>query len=203
MKGVLLVSLLAVFAAQTALAQTCRQALVLGLDVSGSVDAREYRLQLGGLAQALGSNTVRAALLERPEAPVEVLVFEWSGPQDQVTLVPWTRITDKAVLDGVVTRLLEVDRRADATPGTALGVAMLHGAQLLAQRQDCWRRTLDISGDGKSNLGPRPRSAKPQLAGEGITINGLVIAADTPASGDIRQGEIAELSAYFSAEVIW
>ena len=28
----------------------CRQALLLALDVSGSVDAREYRLQLDGLA---------------------------------------------------------------------------------------------------------------------------------------------------------
>ena len=28
----------------------CRQALALGLDVSGSVDAREYRLQIGGVA---------------------------------------------------------------------------------------------------------------------------------------------------------
>ena len=31
----------------------CRQALALGLDVSGSVDACEYRLQIDGLAQAL------------------------------------------------------------------------------------------------------------------------------------------------------
>ncbi|MCX8955594.1 DUF1194 domain-containing protein, partial [Ruegeria sp. NA] len=31
----------------------CRQALALGLDVSGSVDSREYRLQLDGLASAL------------------------------------------------------------------------------------------------------------------------------------------------------
>jgi hypothetical protein len=182
--------------------QPCRQALALGLDVSGSVDAREYRQQMGGLAQALGSRSVRAALLERAETPVELLVYEWSGPQDQQTLVPWTRITDAATLDSVIAQLQSVERRADSPPGTALGVAMLHGARLLAQRRQCWRRTLDISGDGKSNLGPRPRTVKPQIEAQGITLNALVIGTDAATSGDIPQTGIGELGAYFSAEVI-
>ncbi len=41
----------------------CLQALALGLDVSGSVDAREYRQQIGGLAEALSDPRVRAAYL--------------------------------------------------------------------------------------------------------------------------------------------
>ena len=65
----------------------CRQALALGLDVSGSVDAREYRLQLDGLAAAFGSAEVRAALLVLPSRPVEVLIFEWSGPTDQALVL--------------------------------------------------------------------------------------------------------------------
>ncbi|MEH6645101.1 DUF1194 domain-containing protein [Sulfitobacter sp.] len=202
MKAALLVALLVVGVVQAAAAQTCRQALALGLDVSGSVDAREYRLQMSGLATALSSPAVRAALLEQPNAPVELLVFEWSGPLDQTTLVPWTQITDAAALESVTDALGAAQRREDATPGTALGVAMARGAQMLAQRSQCWRRTLDISGDGKSNLGPRPRSVKPQLAHKGITINALVIGAGNPPSGDNRQSDIAELSAYFSAEVI-
>ena len=180
----------------------CRQALALGLDVSGSVDAREYRLQLGGLAAALDSTPVRAALLARPDTPVELLVYEWSGPQDQRILVPWTRVTGVLPLDTVITTLQTTLRHAEAAPGTALGVAMAYGAQQLATRASCWRKTLDISGDGKSNLGPRPRSIKPRLATSSLTINALVIGADDPATGDARQGEIAELSAYFSAEVI-
>lgn len=180
----------------------CRHALALGLDVSGSVDAREYKLQVRGVAQALGSDAVRAVLLERVETPVELLVYEWSGPQDQQLLLAWTRITGAAALDGVIAQLGAVERRGEATPGTALGVAMMRGAQYLAERGHCWRRTLDISGDGKSNLGPRPRHVKPRLEGTGITVNALVIGADDPVSGDMRQGEIAELSAYFSAEVI-
>jgi hypothetical protein len=203
MKALACAVLLASWAGTAAVAQkVCRQALALGLDVSGSVDAREYRLQLDGLARALDSDAVRAALLEHSTTPVELLVFEWSGPADQLTLLPWTRITDGSVLDTAIAQFHNIERRADATPGTALGVAMLHGATLLAQRSHCWRQTLDISGDGKSNLGPRPRTVKPQLAATPITINALVIGADDPASGDIRQSEIAELSAYFAAEVI-
>ena len=185
-----------------ATAEPCRQALALGLDVSGSVDAREYRLQMGGLAQALGSDAVRAALLDRLDTPVEILVYEWSGPQDTFIRVPWTRIIDITALEVVIAQLIDAERRTEATPGTALGVAMVRGAQHLAERSTCWRRTLDISGDGKSNLGPRPRNVKPQLNNLDITINALVIGSDDPANGDRRQSNISELSAYFKAEVI-
>ncbi len=183
-------------------AESCRQALALGLDVSGSVDAREYRLQVDGLAQALDSTAVRAVLLERPESPVALLVYEWSGPQDQITLVPWSMIADAAALNAMIATLINVERRADATPGTALGVAMTVGVQHLAKAPDCWKKTLDISGDGKSNLGPRPRTVKMILATKDITINALVIGSDDARNGNLRQTAIGELAAYFTAEVI-
>jgi hypothetical protein len=179
----------------------CRQALALGLDVSGSVDAREYRLQVGGVARALASKDVREKLLMMPSAPVRIMLYEWSGPGDQAIVVPWTAIDSNAALDTVIATLEQTVRR-DATPGTALGVAMSEGAQHLATQSDCWKRTLDISGDGKSNLGPRPRDVKPRMAAAGITINALVIGVDDPNAGDNRQAEIAELSSYFRAEVI-
>ena len=179
----------------------CRQALALALDVSGSVDAREYRQQIGGVAQALNTPPVRARLLAMPEAPIRLMVFEWSGPLDQTVLVPWTEITSAAALDIVIDTLDQTTRRP-ATPGTALGVAMSEGVRHLSQQSDCWKRTLDISGDGKSNLGPRPRSVKPRLESSGVTINALVIGVDDPNIGNIRQAEIAELSSYFRAEVI-
>ena len=179
----------------------CRQALALGLDVSGSVDLREYRLQLDGLVTALNDPDVVNKLFAMPIAPVSLMVYEWSGPEDQVILVPWTQITDRDALNSLSTLLATTERRA-STPGTALGQAMLFGAAQLAQQPDCWKQTLDISGDGKSNLGPRPRDVKPGIAAQQITINALVIGADAPATGDQRQVEIGELSSYFRAEVI-
>jgi hypothetical protein len=182
-------------------AAPCRQALALGLDVSGSVDAREYRLQIDGLAGALGNARVREALLSLPGTPVEIMVFEWSGPDDPAVLAPWTRIETDAGLDQLIDTLRRTERRA-ASPGTALGVAMTMGAYYLGQRKACFKRTLDLSGDGKSNLGPRPRDVKDAVGAGGITVNALVIGADNPAMGDIRQAEIGELSSYFRAEVI-
>lgn len=172
----------------------CRQALALGLDVSGSVDAREYRLQLNGLAAALDNIAVRDALLSSPGAPVSVMVYEWSGPSDQAVIVPWAVIEDAATLDGFIETLLQTTRR-DVSPGTALGTAVTLGAQYLDQQPACWKRTLDISGDGMSNLGPRPRDVKEAIGARGITVNALVIGA-TP------RPESNALASYFRAEVI-
>ena len=60
MKALALLALLAATPAQAA----CRQALALGLDISGSVGAREYVMQREGLAAALGADAVRAAILQ-------------------------------------------------------------------------------------------------------------------------------------------
>lgn len=179
----------------------CRQALALGLDVSASVDAREYRLQLNGLAEALNAPSVVASLLAMPSAPVHLMVYEWSGLEDQHTLIDWTAIRSRADIDIVRATLGQIIRR-DAAPGTALGPAMQVGADHLNRRAGCWHRTLDISGDGKANAGIRPKAVKSNLDAQGVTVNALVIGADTPSSGDLRQAEISELSAYFRANVI-
>ena len=198
MKGALAVVMM--LAAGAAQAQ-CRQALALGLDVSGSVDAREYRLQLGGLADALQDAEVRDKLLAMPSAPVRIMVYEWSGTNDQAVLVPWTQVDDAAAADAIAETLRQTTRR-EASPGTALGTAMQSGRIYLDQQADCWKRTLDISGDGKANLGPRPRDLRGRIEPSGITINALVIGVDDPNIGDIRQAEIGELASYFRAEVI-
>lgn len=179
----------------------CRQALALALDVSGSVDAREYRQQLDGLALALDAGPVRQALMQQPDRPVALAVYEWSSPDDVTLLVPWSPVTSEAALDEIIATLRSTTR-SPRSPGTGLGSAMLYGAALLEQT-DCTLRTLDVSGDGRSNLGPRPRDVKTQLADRDITINALVIGEDAPATGDDRQSGIGPLSSYFRAEVIF
>jgi len=182
-------------------AADCRQALALGLDVSGSVDGREYRLQLDGLAAALTDPRVARALLSLPAAPVRLAVYEWSGPGYQRPLLDWTEVADRATLDRIAARLRATGRQP-APPATGLGAAMRHGAALLDEQPRCWRRTLDISGDGRHNQGPHPRAVKAQLEPRGITLNALAIGADAPRGGDARQEEIGALSSYFRAWVI-
>ena len=195
-----ILALLTSIAGQLATAE-CRHALALGLDVSGSVDAREYRLQIAGVTSALDHPAVRQAILSDPSGWVELLVYEWSGPGDQMLLLPWTKLRNDADIAAAREALSGAERR-DASPGTALGIAMRVGHQYLASRSHCGNLTLDLSGDGKSNLGPRPTTVRRSLSGSRVTINALAIGADAPRIDDIRQAEIAALSAYFRTNVI-
>lgn len=161
-----------------ALAQSttpCRQALALGLDVSGSVDEGEYRLQLDGLAAALEQPEVLRALLSQPDRPIQIAVYEWSGPSHQRLLQDWVMITRREDV-GAVSDRLRGTARIKADPSTGIGAAMIYGQRLLAGRK-CETRTLDISGDGPANTGPRPQDVRYLSGFNGITINGLVIGA--------------------------
>lgn len=188
-----------VLIALTSVAQaSCRQALALGLDVSGSVNETEYSMQLNGLASALENPSVVNALLQPGAAPVYISVYEWSGPVHQNLIAPWLPITSQAALFNLITTLRSHSRpKMDVSTG--LGPAMLFGAELLHAQPECWRWTLDISGDGKANTGPLPRNIS---LSDKITVNALVIGAGTSRpSGESRE-ETANLIAYFDARVI-
>lgn len=192
--------------ASAALAQApCRQALALGLDVSASVDSSEYRLQMEGLARALEAPEVSARILEMPAAPITLYVFEWSGPGRQRTILPWTILSNETVLTEAALRIAlhQRDPLGDTVDqSTAIAPAIAHGlAEILTQAQ-CWKRTLDISGDGRHNTGGDPRAQRPALDSAAVTVNGLVIGVDNPRGGDIRQLEIGELSSYYNTVVI-
>ena len=179
----------------------CRQALALGLDVSESVDAFEYRQQLDGLAMALQSPRVQEVLFRQPEAPIHILVYEWSGPNDQKGVVPWTAI-DTVVTLGTVARRLQNHQRSEAAPTTAIGSAMLAGFDYLRERSYCWKRTLDLSGDGQTNTGPKPEDISDNRTPSGVVVNGLVIGSGNMRGDDERFADIKELSSYYRTRVI-
>lgn len=171
----------------------CRLALALGLDVSGSVTGREHRQQVAGLAAALRDPAVQAALLAVPDAPVALAVYEWSAASYQALIRDWALMEDAAAIERAASEI-EAWGRRKAPEATGLGAAMLYGAALLARSPACDRLTLDLSGDGRSNSGPRPRAVRDNAELAEITVNALVIAPDA-AEGD-------SLEAYFRAEVI-
>lgn len=171
---VLVAAALALGLAGPAAAQDCRIALALGLDVSSSVDAAEYRLQVDGLASALRDPEVAAAFLAVPRAQVALMVFEWSGRRQQAVAVDWSWIATEDDLADVAARM-EAHRRSFARHATALGDAILFGAEALNARAQCFERILDVSGDGETNDGVSPLMAKRSPFFEGLTVNGLVI----------------------------
>ncbi|WP_233713098.1 DUF1194 domain-containing protein [Amaricoccus solimangrovi] len=154
-----------------ATAEQCRIALALGLDVSSSVDGREYALQTRGLAAALASDSVREAFLAVPGEVVALNIYEWSGRRQQQTRQEWVIIRSAADLDAVAGRLAEMGRSFEQYP-TALGHAVLYGAETLAAAPPCAELKLDISGDGTNNDGIPPPLAAPDAP---IVINGLVV----------------------------
>ncbi|HCP82426.1 MAG TPA: hypothetical protein DIT67_12915 [Octadecabacter sp.] len=187
-------------ASTPALSQTsCRQALALGLDVSGSVDSQEYRLQLDGLALALGDPEVVEALVAQPSAPVVIAVYEWSAPGDERLVLDWRPIANLSDIREIQA-ILHTTQRANMGPSTGLGSALERGFALLEQRPECWTRTLDISGDGKGNTGRRPQDVS--NTPNGVTVNGLVIGVDDDRTGNSRNLQIAELASYYTAYVI-
>ncbi len=179
----------------------CRQALALGLDISGSVDSSEYRLQIEGLAAALDDPSVIDAFLTMPAAPIRLFIYEWAGLGTQRVIVDWIAIETTEQLSNI-SAVLQSHERRPREVATALGLAMQYGGGALFSQRDCWQLTLDISGDGQSNIGPRPRDIKDLPPLTGVTVNALVIGSDDPGLTDTRQVQISELSAYFRAEVI-
>lgn len=181
-------------------AAACRLALVLALDVSGSVDAREYDLQVAGVATALQDAEVRSLILSDPAAPVELAVFEWSGSRYQRQIVDWTTLATPEAIDRVAARLGRWSR-IPAPEATGIGSAMQVALGQIRDGPTCWRRVLDLSGDGKNNDWPSPRQVRESGVLGDITVNALVIGS-APLRGETRAAGMAELVAYFHAEVL-
>ena len=179
----------------------CRLALVLALDVSGSVDEREYSLQLEGIATALEDPEVRAAILALPDARVDIAIFEWSAARYNREILGWTTLTTGEGIDIIVAHLRNW-RRASAPEATGLGAAMELSGRMLRGRPDCWKRVADISGDGKNNDWPLPLDVKAEGTLDGITVNALVVGIGNPRISDDRQAEITDLSSYFRTQVL-
>lgn len=158
----------------------CTVALVLALDVSASVDEREYRIQMEGLAQAFRDQAVVETILAYPGAGIMASAFMWSGFQHQEEVAPWTWLGDEEAIAAFARRLSTMPRQHDYWP-TALGRAVGHGAALHAENpMACHRRIIDVSGDGINNDGQPPRWYTAQGLLDGITVNGLVIQGAAP-----------------------
>lgn len=151
----------------------CRLALALAMDVSRSVDAKDFAIQTEGLALALETPEIETAFFA-PAGDVALAVYQWSGEDYQEVVVDWTMIARPADLPPVIAAL-----RALAPPdvrlNTALGRGLEFGRSLLDAAPPCDRRVLDVAGDGRNNTGPTPERIYALGGWEGITVNGLAI----------------------------
>lgn len=152
----------------------CRLALVLALDVSSSVDSREYDLQRVGLAAALDAPEIRHAILRGGPGEVALAVYEWSGQFQERLHLDWTLLRSDADITAAAALLAGMQRSTSDYP-TALGSALGYGAQLMTRAPACGRQVIDVSGDGINNQGFPPALAYRHFPFAGVTVNGLVI----------------------------
>jgi len=162
---------LAALALLPAPAAACTVALVLAIDVSGSIDGGEYRLQTDGLAAALDDPEIADALVL---GQVALVVVQWSGSGMQRMVLPWRRMLDPRATADFAARTRDLPR-AYFGADTAVGEAITFSAQQFAAVADCRRKVIDISGDGPQNAGlPLPPARGAALAA-GIEINAIAI----------------------------
>lgn len=151
-------------------------ALVLLIDVSGSVDGDEYELQKHGVATAFRDPAVVKAIWHQPFGRMAVTVVEWS---DTATVViPWTMVENDDTSYSLAAMIDNVVRSSRGS--TALGTAIAFAIDLFpACGCEAARRVIDVSGDGLNNSGALTSAAGRDLAvAAGIVVNGLPITGD-------------------------
>ncbi|WP_171211771.1 DUF1194 domain-containing protein [Ruegeria sp. HKCCA5426] len=168
-------------------ALACDLALALAVDVSGSVDSTEYRIQMDGLAAGLRDPIVSEALVR---GDARLMLVQWTGASRQKVTIPWTRIDSFETLDAFAGQVAS-DPRVWRNFSTAIGEALEMTLTSFNTVSECKRHLIDISGDGISNEGIEPTEIHGVLRSRGVTVNAIAIEETEP-----------DLTAYFFENVI-
>jgi len=153
--------------------EACEVALVLAVDVSGSVDPGEYDIQMGGLATALRDPSVSEALVA---SQAHVMLIQWTGSDRQAVSVDWTemaRFDDVFALANQIETAPRLWRNFSTAIGEAIELALVAFDD--PRVDHCQRKVIDVSGDGPSNEGVSPTVPRAQAAARNVTINALAI----------------------------
>ncbi len=150
-------------------------ALVLAVDVSESVDAARFTLQMDGIAAALESREVQASVLSGPHQSMLLALVQWSNRP--ALSLPWTLLTSGSDVRQFAARVRRVRRASNGF--TCMSVALRSVAdKLLTQLPvPAERLVVDVSGDGHDNCNSFETvdRVRDELAAAGVTVNGLPI----------------------------
>jgi Protein of unknown function (DUF1194) len=189
--------LLALLAASTvpatAQSEQVDLALVLAVDVSESIDAARYTLQMDGIAAALETPEVQASVLSGPHQSMMIALVQWSNRP--ALSLPWTLLTSGSDVRQFAARVRHLRRASNGF--TCMSVALRSIAdKLLTQLPVPAERTVvDVSGDGHDNCNTPETvdQVRDELTATGVTINGLPI---------LEGDEAATLEAWYQDHVI-
>lgn len=166
-------TLAALLQVEAAAGQAVDLELVLAIDISGSIDVDEFVLQRNGYALALTDPEVVAAIEALPGG-LALSALIWSGRRQQAVVVDWQHIRNRSDAARAAAEMARMDR--SLLGETALGEALAFALRQLERSPfEPRRRTIDVSGDGKTNTGPEPDRLRDLAALQDITINALAV----------------------------
>ncbi len=151
--------------------------LVLAVDVSRSVDDDEYDLQMTGIAEAFRHPEIIDLIGQ--QTGVAVTLFQWDEEADRQHMIPWHLLRGPATVLSFAAKVAALERRP-VRKFTGIGRAIAFGVRLIAENEFAGRQLkIDISGDGRDNIGSLTLASRQQAISRGIAINGLPILIDT------------------------
>jgi len=152
-------------------------ALVLAVDVSGSVDDDRFALQMEGIARAFEDREVQNAILSGQNGALLVTLVNWS--QKPQIAVPWRVIASPADAMAFAADVRRAPRRAEDFTCMSLMMQTVAEKVLPLMPLPADRRVVDVSGDGRDNCNPRTPvdSVRDGLVADRVTVNGLPIRA--------------------------
>jgi hypothetical protein len=152
--------------------------LVLALDVSASVDAAEFALQLKGIEAAFKDPEVLKAVENLAPLGAAVAVVQWGGPREFDLSVPFVHLISAQDSKAFGFLTGRANRRFGAT-STSIVTAVSASVDLLETNIfDGTRRVIDVSGDGIDNSGLDLEIVRQDAKAQKIIINGLAIQED-------------------------
>ena len=172
--------------------------LVIGVDISYSMDLDELAVQREGYAQAIVSKEFLQALKNGPNSKIAVTYFEWSASTDQKIIIPWRVIDGPETADAVANEIMKTPVRRGSR--TSISGAIYFAMPLFDENPHRGlRRVIDISGDGPNNNGAPVTGARDAALEKGIVINGLPIMVKEPSYSTM---DIDNLDFYYEDCVI-
>ncbi|MGO9941575.1 MAG: DUF1194 domain-containing protein [Rhodoblastus sp.] len=155
-------------------------ALIVSVDVSGSVDDGRYALQMDGIARALEDNAVIAAILGGRRASIFFTLVEWS--ERPAISIPWTRIASREDALALAAQVRRTPRQEGEFTCVAHMMKFVSDLVVTTKPAPAGRVVMDVSGDGIDNCDGEEATIanRDALVATGMTINGLPINEGDP-----------------------
>ena len=150
-------------------------ALILAVDVSDSVDAERYRLQMEGIAQALEDPGVIASITGGAQGRILLTLVTWADRSELA--MPWQVIGSEADSRRVAALVRDLPQRTGEFTCVSRMLEWVRERIITETPLRPARVVLDVSGDGIDNCRDPNETlrARDSLVTLGLQINGLPI----------------------------